>query len=392
MIPRSLSASSLNVAELCMARWKAENFHYSKGMGGFAANLGTSVHGALEAFVKATRTELGGNPAMATMQVLEMMYRTSYMETFNTSDPTGDLYDEGLAMLEGWLKRTDWTGITVLSCEVKETFMVKTSAGEIPFNYIWDRHDDMGDGVYRVVDYKTNAWAINPGDLKKKIQARCYGLAAQIKHPDAKKIWVQFDMLRHDPVGIVYTREDNIATWKFIKELAEKIIATPEDKVRETLNPECRFCVRKQECKSLTKNIATGGVFSVTGAADAVDRRAVLEYQLKAIQSAIGELDEIILTEARATDVLEFETEQNRMSISVSSRRNVDAERVRMVIGDDLFEKYGSLGFTVGSLDKLVKGKDLTDAQKAELKGLVYMKKGEPKVNVSAKNSLEEDS
>lgn len=395
MIPASLSASSLNVAELCLARWKAENFHRSKGMGGFAANLGTSCHGALELFIKATRAELGGIPANWDIKLLLDLFKLSYMDTFNTVDASGDLYDDGVAMLIRWFERTDLNGVTVLSTEKKDNFPIPTTAGEIPFNYIWDRFDQIGSREFKVVDYKTNRWGLNPGDLKKKIQARCYGLAAAIQLKaqglEYDKIWVEFDLLRHDPVGIVYSHEENIATWGFIKALAEKIIATPENEAPETLNPECRFCIRKQSCSALTRNIAAGGVFSVASAQEAVDIRATLDYQAKAIAAAIVELDEIILTEARASDVLEFETDMNRLEIGVSSRRAIDSERVQMVLGPNLFDKYGSHSISMSNIDKLLKGKELSDEQKAQLKSLIFMKKGEPSVKIKAKNALEDE-
>jgi hypothetical protein len=395
MRPKSLSASALSVAELCLARYKAEQIERGRGAGNSAASVGTSVHGALEMFVKATRPELGGNPAMGGLDTIEMFYRTSYMDTFNTSDASGEFYDDGWDLVKKWHGRQDWEGVTVLSAEVKENFPVKAmfegSQIEIPFNYIWDRHDQIGPTEYRVVDYKTNRWGIRPDDLKKKIQARCYGLAAQIKYPEATRIWVQFDMLRHDPVGIVYSRDENIATWRFIRDLTQRILDTPVDAVKETLNPECRFCVRKLKCSALQANIAVGGALGITSAKEAVDIRATLEYQKSAIESAIRDLDEIVLTEARATDVLEFESDMNRLKIGVSGRRGVDAERARMVLGDDLFGKYGSASITLGTVEKLLKGKDLTEDQKKQLRGLIKVQTGEPRVKVEPKNSLEED-
>lgn len=395
MIPSSLSASSLNVAELCLARWKAENFHRSKGMGGSAANLGTSCHGALEMFIKHTRPELGGVPGNWDIKLLLDLYKLSYMDTFNTVDASGEIYDDGVAMLTRWYERQSLEGVVVLSTEKKDNFPIPTSAGEIPFNYIWDRFDQIGEREFKVVDYKTNRWGLNPGDLKKKIQARCYGLAAAIQLKaqglEYDKIWVEFDLLRHDPVGIVYSHEENIATWTFIKNLAEKIIATPEDEAPETLNPECRFCVRKLECNALKRNVAAGGVFSVSSAQEAVDIRATLDYQAKAIQAAIVELDEIILTEAREKDVLSFESDMNKLDIGVSSRRAIDSERVQMVLGPELFDKYGSHSISMSNIDKLLKGKELDAEKKAQLKSLIFQKKGEPSVKVKPKNSLEDE-
>ena len=392
MKPKSLSATALQVAELCMARYTAENFHYSKGMGGFAASLGSACHGALELFVKSTKLE--GHPENWNLAYLLDMYRLSYMQVFGTVDCSGDIFDDGVAMLTDWFKRTDLVNTTVLSCEVKANFLVPTSAGDIPFNYVWDRFDELGDGNFRVVDYKTNRWGLRPEDLKKKIQARCYGLAAaiQLKNMGLEydRIWVEFDMLRHSPVGIVYTREENIATWQFIKDSAEKILATDPNNPPETLNNECRFCVRKQACNALKKNISVGGVFSVATAADAVDLRAALEYQRNGIAAAIAELDEVILADAKAQDVLEFESDMNRLKIGVTARKAVDAERAAMILGPAIFARYSKSSITMTDVNKLLKGTELDDEQKKQLQAAIYKNIGEPRVKIEPKNSLEE--
>lgn len=387
MEPKSLSASALQVYEACPARYKAEYIHRARGPANRAATLGTTVHAALELYVQAMlRNE---NPDQ---KYLLDMFRMQYLINFATSDVDTEDYRDGVQMLIDWHDRTDWEGVEVLSCEVKESFPIPTSIGEIPYNYIWDRHDKVGDNEFKVIDYKTNRWGINPQDLKKKIQARCYGLAAQIKHPQADRIWVEFDMLRHGgPVGIVFTREENAATWRWIKEKAEEIIKTPDDEVEETLNPECLFCVRKQECNALLLNIGVGGIFSIAGSTEAIDRRAMLDYQKRAVEASIKELDAIILTEARELDVLDFESDLNRINITASSRRSADAEMIEKVIGDDLFDKYGGRSFTMANVDKLLKGNELDASQKAMLRGLIYMKKGEPTVKVEPKNPIDGD-
>lgn len=394
MKPKTFSASAFNVAELCLARYRAEIIERGGGTSGnTAATLGTAVHGALELYVQTAILKQEQEPSL---KYLIDLFKMSYMQTYGTADLDTQEYLEGYEMLCNWHERTqaggvhDFNEFKVLSCEVKENFPIKTSIGDIPFNYVWDRHDQLGESEYRVVDYKTNRWGIRPDDLKKKIQARAYGLAAQIKYPHATRIWVEFDMLRHDgPVGIVFSKGENAATWRFFKELAKRIIDTPDDEVQETLNGECLFCVRKTQCKALLKNIAVGGIHSVS-APEAVDLRAQLEYQVKAAAAAIKELDTKILTEAKEQDVMEFESDLHTLQIGVSSRRAVDPEMVEMAIGPELFNKYGGRSFTITTVEKLLKGKELSDEQKKSLRGLIYQKKGEPSVKVVAKNPIDD--
>jgi hypothetical protein len=104
----------------------------------------------------------------------------------------------------------------------------------------------------------------------------------------------------------------------------------------------------------------------------------------------VKDLDAMILAQAKAEDQIEYESDMNRMKIGVSSRRQVDAERVEHVIGEALFKKYGGMSFTMGALDKLLKGTELTDEQKVQLKGLVWSKKGEPSVKVEPKNPIDD--
>src|SRR3954467_5007859 len=156
MRPKSISASSLNVADLCLARYKAEHIDRGRGMSGNAASLGTSVHGALEMYVKNCIME---TTFPQTINQLLEFFRISYM-TYFSSDLETEEYLDGVQMLKAWHKRTDFSQFTVVSTEVKTSFPVPTTIGPLPFNYIWDRFDQIGPREYRVVDYKTNRWGI----------------------------------------------------------------------------------------------------------------------------------------------------------------------------------------------------------------------------------------
>lgn len=398
MEPKSLSATALHVHEQCPARYKAEHIDRSKGFGGTAASVGSTVHGALEMFVKECYIEHNHKP---TLKLLQDFYHLSYIQTFGSHDTGTEEYLDGLEIISRWFARPGreeyFATARIVSCEVKTFFEIPTSIGPIPFNYIWDRFDEMKPNVFKVVDYKTSRWNIRSDDLQKKIQARCYGLAAAIQlkkegiTPD--RVWVEFDMLRHEPgpVGRVFTREDNAATWKFLKDSAEAIIATKDDEVEERLNPECLFCVRKATCRALQKNVTVGGIHSIPTIEQAIDLRAQLEWQKKGLDSLIKDLDNKILTEAKERDLEEFESDMNKLKVTVSAQRAVDAEMVEKAIGPTLFERFGKKAITMSDVDKLLKGKQLTPEQKADLRGLIYMKRGEPRVKIDPKNPIDED-
>jgi hypothetical protein len=372
MEPVSFSATALNVYELCPARYKAEHLDRAKGFGGTAATLGSTVHGALELFVQTCYIDKTETP---TFDLLIDYLKISYTMTFGSSNYETIEYMEGYEMLKRWFARTSFEGVSVISCEKKDFFDVPTSIGPKPFNYIWDRFDQIGPKTFKVVDYKSNRWNITHDDLKKKIQARGYSLAAAIQLKkqgiEYDRIWVEFDMLRHSPIGISFSWEDNKVTWEYILRTAEEIIATNDDEVMEKLNNECRFCVRKLECNALKKNILVGGIHSLGGIEEVIDTRAQLDWQ------------------AKERDMHEFESDDVLLKIGVSSTRAVDAERVQHVIGDKLFEQFGDTKITMASIDKLLKGNDLTSEQKAGLRALIYQKAGEPRVKVETKNAID---
>lgn len=387
MIPKSFSASALQVAQTCLARYHSENILRAERPPNSAASLGTAVHSALEWYVTAVYILMSKPPSL---DDLLKLFRVAYAAEFNTFDTDSNDYRDGVEMLERWYKRTTpvLADRTVISCEVKTKFDIQTSVGPIPFNYIWDRFDKLpGDEEYEVVDYKSIRFAFGPEELKNKIQARCYGLAAQIQRPTAKRIWVRFDLLRHDSVAVVFTRDQNVATWEYLKESAERIIATADTDLVETLNPECKWCVRKLVCTALQSHTSGGGYLNV--GPEMLDRRADIEYQRKALDVLARELDEVIFRDAEKFDQVEFETDKNNLSIGWSNRRAVDPERVLLVVGHELFEKYDGPLMNYTTFNKLLKDRAVTPAMKQQLQNLVYNKRGEPTVKVSPRNPID---
>lgn len=382
MRPKSLSATALQTAMACLARFHAEHIVYGRAESGDAALGGTAVHNTLETYVKGCYIAKTMEPSLT---ILLDIYKMTFMSVFGSLDVKSDDYRDGVKMLKEWHERTDFNTFEVISCEIKEHFDIPVLIGgvkeTIPFNFILDRFDKIGPGVYRVNDYKTNRASLSPADLRDKVQARAYGLAMQIKYPDAEKIWVEFDMLRHGgPVGTVFTREDNIDTWRAFKAEAQRIIDTDEKaRIPETINDTCGFCVRKLTCGALQRNVSAGGAYSLDPM-QRVDQRALLYNQKRAVEAALQEIDKLILSEAMETDTTEAVGYQNKYIITAKSQRDVDADMVFTVIGPELAHKYGGAKITMAAVDKLLEGDELTDEQKAQLRGLIGIKKGQPYV------------
>jgi RecB family exonuclease len=378
---KSLSATAVHVYETCPARFKTTYIERARELSGAAANLGTACHAALEQLVKSGDYQL---PEAPRRKALMSHYDTAYWLLFSDKEH----YAAGHTMLDGWHARTDLLdGRTILSTEQKANFNLKTSAGDIPFNFIWDRCDQLPNGEIEVVDYKTSVIPVQPEDLKKKIQSRAYALAAAIKYPTAPAIWVSFDMLRYDLVGTRFTREDNIETWNYLKGVAERILA--DEGLKEILNPECRFCLRSPVCETLLGHAKAGGTLSITDLADAADKRAKLDYARSAIETQIKDLDAFILAQAEANEITEFKTDNTQVKINSIGRRAIDSERAGRIIGPELMTKYGTLN--IGAVDDLMKRESLEQDVRQELRSLIRKKFTSPSVKTSPLVAIGDD-
>lgn len=331
-----------------------------------------------------------------TLAKLREFFELAYMDTFRSFDFEADTFQDGWALCQVWFKRTDLSKRRVISVECKKTFDLKTSAGIIPVTYIIDRLDELQapdangqGGRYEVVDYKTIRFAPKNSELKAKIQPRIYALAIQIEYPQAEQIWVTFDCLRHEPIGsVMFTREDNAKTYRSLQKAAERIIAIdPEEKnpkstkyLTETLNSECQYCIRKLRCKTLQSNVLAGGVHSVT-TQEAVQQIAKVNHQIKALERVQEQLNAMIIKFAEQNDITDWEQPDGSVvKISVKPRRTIDPKMVIKIIGPELTQKYGKLN--MAEIDAILKGNEVTDAQKQQIKSLMGKNYSDPSVVV----------
>jgi hypothetical protein len=380
MLPRTLSASSLKVASLCLMRWKAEYLDRTPSFSTHtAAEVGSTFHLACERYVEKCYIERTHEPSW---NLLKDLLGIAFIEIFKSQDLSRPEYQDALKLAKRWHDRTSFEGVEVMSVEKKETITIEGvhdgQVVKVPFNYIIDRVDRLGPGEYRVVDYKTQRVPMRSEELHDNVQARAYALAVQIKYPDAVKIRVQMDLIRHDPVGIIVTKQENIEFWNFLCATVQDILDVKEADVKPTLNMECGYCVLKATCPALRKNIGAGGIHKLS-----TGELAHLQFQIEAQMKANGDLkdqiEELLLLEAVNRDELGWAEESTGVQVEVvaSRRRQIDASEVAKIIGPEEFSKLGSI--TIGVVDDLVKDPNMTPEQRQALKSLIYYKTGEPK-------------
>jgi hypothetical protein len=415
VIPKSLSASSIQGFEDCPAGWAADWYIKSPSPNNSAAALGSACHEALDYFVGtvdmhdlAAANLLGGPPLQEFRSYLLSLFEDSYWRLF--ADP--ERLTEGQDLLSTWLLRQTqdyWTpNRSIIAREQKMNFLLPSSAGDITFNYIFDRLDriDYEDGTFdiEVVDYKTTAFPLSPMGLKDKPQARCYGVAGRILQPEAAKVWVTFDQLRHEPVGIVFTRDENVATWKYLRRVAERIIATPEPGTLvvnqetgedEILNPPemlgngCRFCIRAATCETLMAHVDAGGILAINDVPTAAKKMSDIDAQIGALNAVRTNLEKFLGEWLAEQEEAEAEVPGFRVYATAKKNRAVDSDMVKRELPDEVAAEYGKIGVT--AVDKILKDPRVSTEAKATIKGLVTKNFSSPTVRVSPNNAIDGD-
>lgn len=387
MRPKSLSASSIKTWNGCPSRFVAENILRGANFQGVAASLGTCLHDALEHFIRGVKILKN---VMWDEDVLLEFYRQAYIRIIST-DTNTELFREGRAILISWMNRPytldDLIKCKVLSLEIKNSFdipvLIDGVVEKIPFNYIMDRFDQLGEGEYRVIDYKSQRVPWTADELKDNIQAKVYALAAMIMHPDAVRIWVEFDFLRHEKVGIVFSKADCAATWKTLKQIAQNIVDTNQDEAPERLNNECTFCIKKATCEILKSNVDSGGIMSLS-IDDVADRFADVYDQIRALGQLKGELESRLMVHASEMEVTDFETKNAKVKISASARREIDPDKLASILGPALVaECEGKM--TLASVDTLMKARRLTPSQYSAIKSITTRRLADPTPKVVRK-------
>lgn len=392
MNPFSFSATSLDVAGQCLARYKAEFIDRGRDFEGNAAGVGIVCHGTLEDWLRGVF--ITKRFTWDDEDTFKRLFDENYEKVFGSNRSTSE-YEDAWDLCYRWYHRDDqeayFRSVKILSLESKLQHplpvVIDGKKDTRPFNYIMDRVDRIAPNHYKVVDYKSNRVALTEQQLRKKRQARYYALMIQIQHKDAEKIEVEFDFLRHRPVKVEFTRDDNVETWRELRRATQRIIDTPDTRLPETLNPNCGWCVRKADCKTLQKNIAVGGIMS-KNVDDLTRIYASITDQQKAQKALLDQIEMMLLTHAAENDELDFETENANVTVVAPTRRKVNVQWVASVLGADVSE-YAN--FTVTTVDKLMKkGSPLTDKQRELLKvGAFEYVMGDPSVKVEMKDAPE---
>jgi RecB family exonuclease len=375
--PKRLSASAIEAFEKCPANFNAKMIARAPEIRGAAADRGVVVHAALETFVAEGHYKATGN-----LKTLEDICRSEYVEVFSDNSELKACLD----LCRRWFSHQDWTGREVLSTESKEFFSIpyeymvegELMKAEMEFTYIWDRCDRLDNGAIDVIDYKTVTRPITADDMRARIQPRLYGLAAQLKYPNAERIWVTYDLLRYEPVGVVFTKDDNRETYRYLQSVCRRV--RESDGSEESLNENCRWCVRGATCETLQANISAGGILSVGSVGEAAELRMRLDAQRGGVSALIDNLDSYLLEEMERQDAVDLQTDTAQIKMTAQGRRKVDAQAVVETVGADIAAHYGNL--TVEAVEQMLADEDLTEEQMSQVRQAIKKQFGSARIKV----------
>lgn len=367
---RSVSPTALLTAGLCTSRWYAENVIGGRGFSSSAADLGTVCHSALEWFVK-TAVINGSHPH--TEQTLLDFYQMYYLKIFKDHEFELPQYQDGVAMMRTWFKRNKapWE-FEVVSLESKRTVQVSTSAGEVPCNFIIDRLDRIDETTMRVVDYKSWQKKLYPEDVKRTTQARIYAVATKILYPDIKRVHVVYDQLRYTEVGVYFNERDLAECWRWLQGRVKYLLALEDEDIKETINPECGFCVKKNNCGSFRKHKEAGGIHGLTDE-EILVRAVELKSASSMIASALTEIEQLLQARVDADEDSElYHTTEDGAELEARMKPHytsfVIEEDVRALVGDSVYFEYARIG-TAGH-KKMLNDERLSPEQVVSLKEL----------------------
>lgn len=198
--------------------------------------IGNLAHKALEIFHKAI-AENGLSEGMSEKKFLGKCFKEAYAKhNADSKLKSGlvtkqDLYNIKEMMLK-YYKHLQNTGMPVVASVEK---MYRFSVGsDITVFMKADRLDNLGDGKYKVVDYKTSSRPAPKKDELASAQIPTYGLWVSNTMPDVQEIQGEYQYLRHvdSKAGI---RNYEI-TKAMMEEAKEKYIKT-----KERLENGCTF-------------------------------------------------------------------------------------------------------------------------------------------------------
>jgi RecB family exonuclease len=234
-----LSASTVDTFAVCPRKgYMAKTLGVPKSAPSAATEMGSAVHEALEKYHA---------PG----------FEGELLDVFDSLLPNYKVFDiQRFADARIFLKEyqsNNPSDTPTISLEKEFTIDI---GGHKTVGYI-DRIDYLGNGVYKVVDYKTS-WAKKaPWEVQDDMQLRLYDIAVRRMYesgdpafaglPEPTEVICELYYLRHEPVSTSFSDEERADTLRYLEYVGNQLEMLDEEPLPR-LNTNCRYCDFKGSC------------------------------------------------------------------------------------------------------------------------------------------------
>jgi RecB family exonuclease len=234
-----LSFSRVSRYEQCPRSFKLHYVDKLTSTPGPELRFGKAVHWVLEQLVG--EQVIDGKPGQLSMEHALSLWQRAWTAEGLVGVA---LFAEGEQILKAFVRSE---GIVdprdVLATE--RTFEIEIG----PFRVIGaiDRIDYVDHETIRVRDYKSNRVIFSRSEVDESLQLSLYAIAVKSLFPWAKKVELQFDMLRHElKLKTSRTEEQLDSARRYIEAIGERTETSRDFPAR--LNPNCVYCDHRTQC------------------------------------------------------------------------------------------------------------------------------------------------
>jgi len=295
------SYSALNTFKTCGLKYKFQEIDKIKAPKSKEAVFGTIVHNTLKFMHQA-------KPILPTIEkVLEYYNDLWNSNVYEDKQEEMAALSEGVSILQNYYKNNNPRNFNIVSLETRFNLNVK----DITIAGIIDRIDQLDDGSFEIIDYKTTKSLPSQKEVDNDFQLSIYQMAVLNRWPNlARPIKSSLYFLKHGiKLSTIKTPEQIEKTKQYILDIVNEI---NKGEFIPTPSPLCDWCGYQQYCPMFKHK------FQDNTENNSVDIKTVLEkyYKLKLESKRISK--EIALLQKAINDYC-------------------DSEKIERVFGDGIY-------------------------------------------------------
>jgi RecB family exonuclease len=239
----------------------------------------------------------------------------------------------------GEYERTNTPDNTTIALEKR----FEVELGGFKLHGIIDRIDYLGNGVYKIVDYKTSFVMKSDAELAEDLQLSIYDIALRKMYengefPDLeepKEVLSSLNYIRYQTeVPVTFTDKQRQDTEDFISYIGFKIAMTTEEPDPK-LNQYCCYCDYRGDCPLYSSDFANYLDVEYAGSLDELAAQLIdLRNIRKMVSTRIDNLQAQIITDLDQRGDNYYSSMNGEVRIATNSRTRYDLGAIKRALGD----------------------------------------------------------